>query len=184
MYEKYTTDEGYVILKDLAKELGFDRSNFRKYVLQHGFNLVKIRTPEARNQLTLAVSVADAESIRELCQKQGYGKLSNHVLANNEEGWFYVIQLVPELNPNRVKLGFTGSIEERLTAHRTSAPTAELVKCWSCKRSWERAAIDSITRIECKSLGYEVFECENLARLIKRADEFFAIMPQSSTSKP
>jgi hypothetical protein len=34
-------------------------------------------------------------------------------------GYFYLIQLVPEALPNRIKVGFTDSVEKRLAEHRT-----------------------------------------------------------------
>lgn len=50
-------------------------------------------------------------------------------------GSFYIIQLVPEALPKRVKIGFAENIEQRLTEHHTAAPTAKLLKSWPCKRS-------------------------------------------------
>lgn len=164
----------YITLKDLATELGLDRSNTRKYVLQAGFSPLKVRTPESRGQLTLALSTADAEAVRELRQREGF--ISQQAV-DNGAGQFYVIQLVPDLDVNRVKLGFAGNVAARLQAHRTSAPTAELVKAWPCKRSWERAAIDCVTQDGCTLIANEVFTCNTLEVLIERGDAFFAIMP-------
>lgn len=169
----------YITLKELAGELNLDRSHLRRYVLKHGFKPVQIRTQQSRNQLTLAVSSVDAEKIRELRRSQGFSKSPMPV--QNSEGYFYIVQLVPDLNPNRIKLGFAVDVQDRLDTFRTSAPTAKLLRCWSCKRSWELAAIDSITRDGCTPLGNEVFECENLADVIKRAEDFFAIMPSITT---
>ena len=56
-------------------------------------------------------------------------------------GFFYIIQLVPEALPNRVKIGFADNVERRLTEHHTAAPTARVVKAWPCKRSWDYAAM-------------------------------------------
>ena len=39
-------------------------------------------------------------------------------------GSFYIIQLVPEALPNRVKIGYADNVEQRLTEHHTAAPTA------------------------------------------------------------
>lgn len=164
----------YVTLTQLASELGLDRSNMRKYVLKHGFSPVRIRTPRSRGQLTLALTLDEAETIRELRQSQGFVKSQP---VENSTGYFYIIQLIPEFAPNRVKLGFASDVQARLSTHRTSAPTARLVKFWPCKRSWESTAIASMTRIECELIAGEVFECRSLAGLIARSDEFFAILP-------
>lgn len=167
-----------VTLKELAQELSLDRSNMRKYVLSRGFAPFKIRTPESRKQLTLALSAEDAEAVRESRKKEGFIQSGGYrVVADNGQGWFYLIQVVPDLAPYRIKLGFTNNVENRLQTHRTSAPTASLVRAWPCKRSWERAAIDSVTRTDCNLVANEVFDCSNLETMILQCDNFFALMP-------
>ena len=91
-------------------------------------------------------------------------------------GYFYLIQLIPEALPHRVKIGFADNVDRRLAEHRTAAPTAKLVKCWPCKRSWDHAAMDSITREECTLVSNEVFE-GLLQGFLDRAEQFFSVMP-------
>jgi len=97
-------------------------------------------------------------------------------------GYFYVIQLVPEALPNRIKIGFADNVENRLIEHQTAAPTAKLLKAWPCKRSWDYAAMDSITRVDCKLVLNEVYEGD-IDSFIKRGDEFFSIIPSPDTDK-
>lgn len=97
-------------------------------------------------------------------------------------GYFYLIQLVPEALPNRVKIGFADNVERRLTEHQTAAPTARLVKTWPCKRSWDFAAMDSVTRTGCKLVLNEVFEGE-VQGFIERADAFFAVLPHPDSER-
>lgn len=59
-------------LKYLAYDLGMDRSGARKYILKNGFVPRKIRTTESRHQNTLAVSLPEAEQIKELRKAQGF----------------------------------------------------------------------------------------------------------------
>lgn len=164
-----------VLLKDLAEEMGLDRSNMRKYVLKEGLQPFKVRTPETRGQKTLALSKEDAGIVRALRKEQGF--LDPRPIIDSGEGWFYIIQLVPYLKPERVKLGFTNNVRSRLQAHRTAAPTAEVVCVWPCKKAWEIAAIDCIVQKGCVSIGPEVFDCENLDNLLERANYFFGVMP-------
>lgn len=164
-----------VLLKDLAQELGLDKSNVRRYVLKQGVEFLKVRTSETRGQQTLALSEEDANFIRERRRAEGFS--SPEPVISNGEGWFYVVQLVPELKPGRIKLGFAKDAENRLRAHRTSAPTAEVLKTWPCKRAWEGTVVDCITQKGCKSFSTEVFDCENLDRLIELAEAFFRLMP-------
>jgi hypothetical protein len=165
----------YITLTQLAVELGLDRSNMRKYVLKNGFSPVRVRTPESRAQLTLAVTKDEAEIIRALRQNEGYSNTVKPV--NGANGHFYIIQVVPEFAPHRVKLGFASDTQARLDAHRTSAPTAKLIKSWPCKRSWEVCAITSVTRDGCTLVANEVYDCDDLKNLVKRGDDFFRIMP-------
>jgi len=91
-------------------------------------------------------------------------------------GFLYIIQLEPELDPGRFKIGFAGTVEERLRSHRTSAPFATLVRQWPCKLLWEKTAIESITR-DCEKLHTEVFRTDAIQGVLERADRFFEIMP-------
>jgi len=165
----------YVTVKELARELGLDRSNMRKYVLAAGFDPVKVRTPESKGQLTLALSEDEAELVRAKRESEGY--LGIRAVGDDGKGSFYIIQLIPELIPGRVKLGFAGDVGARLRAHRTAAPTAELVRSWPCRKAWEVAAIASVTREGCEFISNEVFDCDDLNTLVSRADDFFALMP-------
>src|SRR6516162_7596309 len=56
--------EEFISLKQLAMELGMDRSNTRKYVLKSGIRPHKRRTPDSGRQLTLALTVEEATQIR------------------------------------------------------------------------------------------------------------------------
>jgi hypothetical protein len=97
-------------------------------------------------------------------------------------GHFYIIQLVPEALPNRVKIGFADNVERRLAEHHTAAPTARLVKAWPCKRSWDYAAMDSVTREGCKLVLNEVFEGD-VGGFVERAEKFFAVMPNPDSER-
>lgn len=174
----------YVTIQELANEVGLDRSSLRRYIKKQGFNPVKVRTPETRGQLTLAFTPEEAETIVEMRQSEGFlvGGDRCMVTTNGTDGFFYVIQVIPEFAPNRIKLGFAGNVQTRLSAHRTSAPTAVIVESWCCRRNWEYAAMDSITRTGCYRIANEVFECDDLDELVQRANDFFVLMPEQQTT--
>jgi len=166
-------------IKEIANRLGMDRSNARKCALQNGFEFVRVRTSESRGQLTLALPESDFQSLLELRREQGFIIGDNgDMVASNENGTFYIIQLVPELSANRMKLGFATSMTSRLRSHKTTSPTAKLIESWPCRAVWEAAAISSITRIDCEWVGGEVFDCGDVDALRARGEEFFAIMPK------
>jgi len=165
----------FVSLKQLADELGLDRSNTRKYVLRHGVHPHKRRTPDSGNQLTLTISVPEAEYIRTKRAEEGFLGTSKPV--SKEVGVFYVVQLVPELDPRRIKTGYADDLSSRLAQHRTAAPTAKLVKSWPCRRSWEGTVMDCLTANGCKLILNEVFECEDIDAIVQRAEQLFSVLP-------
>jgi hypothetical protein len=168
----------FVSLKQLAEALSMDRSHARKYILKQGFKPEKRRTSDSGGMLALSFTKEEAERIIALRRDQGFFGASLAKPVSEEKGVFYVIQLVPEYDPNRIKLGFTSDIEDRLQHHRTSAPTAVVKKVWPCRKSWEVTAIAAITAIGCKLILGEVFECENLEQLLVRAEAFFSLLPE------
>ena len=171
----------FVSLKELAEEFGIDRTNLRKYVRRHGVKPHERRTRDSGHQLTLAVTIPEAETIR--AHRRGEGFFDSPKPMPKEVGDFYVIRLVPELDPRRIKLGFADDTDSRLAQHRTAAPTAVVVKSWPCRRTWESTAMDCLSGRDCKLILNEVFECEDVDALIRKADELFSLLPPPE-SKP
>lgn len=174
--------ENLTLLSQIADEFGMDRSNARKYALKKGFNFIQTRDPLSR-QVVNSLTKEDAEIFRSIRLNEGLGKLDYPAMINGETGLFYLIQLIPELSENRVKLGFSNEISARLASHRTSSPTAVLIKSWDCKRTWERTAMDSATRTGCRLIANEVFECDSVDKIADRLDTFFSIMPNVRQSQ-
>ncbi|HET6882900.1 MAG TPA: type II toxin-antitoxin system VapC family toxin [Pirellulales bacterium] len=149
-----------VPLQRLAREMRVDRSHFRRYVVRLGITPQKRHTPDSGNKLVVTVTAHEADRIRAARRQQGYEVDGLQVEA--VVGVFYVVQLVPELDPNRVKLGFADDAAARLAQHRTAAPTAKLLKTWPCKRSSEFTVIDALSAANCKLILNEVYECCDL----------------------
>ena len=170
--------EKYISLKEISEALGVDRSNTRKIILNQGFAPVKIRTKESKNQLTLALTEKEAQELYDMREKAGFNQSKQtSVNTENGKGEFYMIQLIPELDPLRIKFGFASNAELRLQTHRTTAPTCVVLKTWPCKKIWEQPAIDSITRNGCKKIGGEVFQVSSLEEIMKKTNHFFDMMP-------
>jgi hypothetical protein len=161
-----------------------------------GLDLRTVRRLIARESEALQIQLHRGKGGKVLLSKEDADKLvasyeaRRGPIASNAEdaakydryGYFYLIQLVPEALPNRVKIGFADNVDTRLAEHRTAAPTAKLLKAWPCKRSWDYAAMDSITRTGCKLVLNEVFEGE-LQGFLDRGESFFAIMPNPDNEK-
>ncbi|MCX7426105.1 MAG: hypothetical protein NTW96_10870 [Planctomycetia bacterium] len=168
-------EEEHISIKHLAERLGMDRSHARRYVLKLGFKPAKRRTRDSGNQLTLTVTSDEADVILEHRRAQGFA--GQHNAVETEAGVFYVIQLIPELDAKRIKLGFAVDLNDRLSQHRTAAPTAKVLKFWSCKRSWEGTVMECLVSQDCRHILNEVFECENIEELLKRGDDLFGLLP-------
>jgi hypothetical protein len=169
-------------LLEVAKRLKLDGSTVRRYIARMGDTL-GIEQHRGKGDKIL-FSREDAERlIASYESRRGPIETSDEDAPSYDPfGYFYIIQLVPEALPNRVKIGFADNVERRLTEHRTAAPTAKLLKQWPCKRSWDYAVMDSITRERCKLVLNEVYEGDT-SEFIARGDSFFAIMPNPETEK-
>lgn len=172
----------YVSLKQLSEDLGMDRSHARRYVLRHGIQPHKRRTPDSQNQLTLAVTVQEAEAIKTKRREEGFLDAAKPV--SREVGVFYVIRLVPELDARRIKLGYADDLSSRLSQHRTAAPTAAVLKSWACKRAWESTVMDCLTAVGCRLILNEVFECAAVDDLLARGDALFGLLGDPAVRAP
>ncbi len=176
------TEDEFVSIKSLAQRLGMDRSHARRYVLRLGYRFHRRRVLDSAGQLTLCVTSAEADQI--VSQRLEQGFLKSTVVGVADIGVFYVIQLIPDLDPKRLKLGFAESLEQRLSQHRTASPTARVICAWPCKRSWELTAMDALTRVGCRLILNEVFECDEPNALVERGNIFFGILPRPDHRVP
>jgi hypothetical protein len=178
--------EAYVTIQELAEEFGRSRSGVRRWILKHPMlkdevKLLRVRPPGTANaNPSLALSLQDAELVRQAREEDGFGAnecAASGIVTSSISGWFYVVQPIPEFDQNRIKLGFAVDTRQRLATYRSICPSAEILKAWPCKATWERTAIASISREGCSSLGQELFQCDDVAAMIDRADAFFKLMP-------
>ncbi len=169
--------EEYVLLSTLASEWGIDKSNVRKYVKRHGYDFMRVRGDDRTHQAVLALKTEDAELIREARLHEGHSNGDSSRPVENGLGVLYVVQIMPDADPQRIKLGYASDASRRLASYRTVSPTAAIVKTWPCRVTWERAAIDSLTAEHCTLIGGEVYVGTNIEGLLQRGDTFFACMP-------
>lgn len=163
-------------LSEIAARLAVDVRTVRRLIAQESETLgIEIQRGKGDKVL---LSKDDAERLiaSYLARRGPQVESAEDAAKYDRFGYFYLIQLVPEALPNRVKIGFADNVEKRLNEHRTAAPTARLLKKWPCKRSWDYAAMDSVTREECRLVLNEVFEGE-VDGFLRRGDAFFAVMP-------
>jgi hypothetical protein len=167
-----------VAVADLADELGTYRATIFKIAKRLGVEPDKRRDASRGNQLIAVVAETDAAAIRATFtegRRTGQGSAEMAELAP-DEGMFYLVQLEPQHDPGRFKLGFTTDLDGRLRHHRCSAPFAQYLKTWPCRRAWERTAIDCLAT-DVDQLHTEVFRGQSLAAVAERGDRFFQLMP-------
>src|SRR5207247_2118965 len=143
------------------------------------------REPDRGNQMVATISIEEAATIRQEIIKStetvGDGSAAASGLFSDDTGFFYVIQLEPDHDPGRFKVGFTTDLDGRLQKHRCVAPFAKYVRSWPCRRLWERAAIDCVTG-ESEKLHTEVFRSISIETVITKAGAFFACVEIASST--
>lgn len=176
-----------VTFKEMGKRLGVDPGTVRRLVERYGgelgISVQRGRGSTSNAKWTHYLTREDADrlaSFYETRHTRPEGPSAEEPFQRS--GSFYVIQLVPEALPNRVKIGYTDNLDKRLAEHQTAAPTARLLASWPCKRSWDYAAMDSITREACSWVLSEVFEGDPEG-FVERANAFFALMPTPDSER-
>ena len=125
----------YVQLMQVAKRIGVDPTTVRRLIQRVGEDLgieVEQRRGNTSNaKWTYCVSPENADKLVAYYESQRGGPLSEQddVLEGEFQrfGFFYIIQLVPEALPNRVKIGYTDNLEKRLAELFASKETRTLV---------------------------------------------------------
>ncbi|MBX9722299.1 MAG: hypothetical protein K2X81_12940, partial [Candidatus Obscuribacterales bacterium] len=149
----------------MADELQCHKQTLFKIVKRLGLAPMKRRDIDRKNQLVATVTQSEALIIRQefLNRARTNAGDSADEIGNliADEGVFYLVRLEPEHDPGRIKLGFTTEVDGRLRKHRCSAPFAQCLKTWPCRRTWERAAIDCITA-GFEQLHTEVFRAKSI----------------------
>ena len=173
-----------ITVKDLAAELGTDRSNLRKWIVQRGIEMTKVRDASTRGQETLAVSEQNAQQIREL--------RAPYTVANDLDGVdgtstgvIYAIQPDPDMRPGRVKVGYSKRLQYRLATFRCVAPEATVIRTWDAPPDVESAIhlalslTSDIKSADTNATSQELFEAERPQRIVERVDEVIrAVIPE------
>lgn len=176
-------DHGYISIIELASEFGIHPSQAHRSVASLGIRPTRRRLSN-KGQAVSIITLDEAELVRRA--RYGEGVVVKFVAPSGtpiESGYFYIIRLVPDLDPRRLKFGFAVSVDTRLAEHRTSAPTAEVTHVWPCRRTWERTVIDCLSGC-CRLIMGEVYECDDLATLIHRGEILFSILPTPDSTPP
>ena len=166
-----------ISIADVARQCGTRRQSVFKVLKRLRIEPQKLRSPEQHGQVSSYITKMESEIVTaELSRVREPAKAPPDLLLA-EVGFFYVVQLEPQHDPGRFKVGFATNINERLRSHRTAAPYSAVIKTWPCRSLWEKTAIDCVCN-GCERLHTEVFRTDSIAQIVENCDEFFSIMPQ------
>lgn len=160
---------------DFAKTLGKHKAIVFKILGRLGIETVKTKRNDARGQKVSYITADDCNRVREYFIGSGNDFDASTALPDIG-GVFYLIQLEPEHDPGRFKLGFATSMEERLRTHKTAAPFSKVLKVWPCKLLWEKTAIECAAQ-GCERIHTEVFRTSSIDAVLARCEQFFKLMP-------
>lgn len=175
-------DGDLISVIDLAAQVGRRKQTLFKVIERLRIETQKLSGSSSRGQLVAYVTSSEAKRIREELTASAAepdngaeGDVGDGYLPA-QKGVFYLLQLEPNHDPGRFKVGFATDLSERLRKHRCSAPFATLVKSWMCRSLWEKTAIDCITA-GCERLHTEVFRTASIGEVVARCDRFFGLTP-------
>ncbi|HEY9776286.1 MAG TPA: hypothetical protein V6C81_21160 [Planktothrix sp.] len=177
--ELTATSVDRISLPEMADDLSCHKQTLFKIAKRMGIEPVKRRDFDRKNQLEEAHVIRQEFLSRTRASEANSDGGIGELVA--EDGVFYLVQLEPEHDPGRIKVGFTTDIDGRLRKHRSSAPFAQCLKTWPCQRIWERTVIDCVTT-GLEKLHTEVFRTQSIESVIAKAEQFFAIMPRVTCS--
>jgi hypothetical protein len=173
-----------ISVNDLAQKHGLIKQTVFKVIKRLGIEPEKTRGgSESRGQMISYITENEANQVLEAiaagknANDQGEANVTEAALY--DVGVFYLIQLEPEHDPSRFKVGFASNLNERLRQHRCSAPFVEVLKTWPCRRLWEKTAIECVTD-GCEQLHTEVFRAQSIENVQNKCEEFFGLMPKLS----
>ena len=120
-------DKELISISEIARDHNKRRQTVHKIVRRLGLDIVKRKGDGSRGQQVSCISLNDYRELKRHLDNQDDSPINSNNDGEIIGGVFYVISLEPELDPGRMKVGFTTNINERLRSHRTSAPFAEVV---------------------------------------------------------
>jgi hypothetical protein len=166
----------YQTLKQLANTLNRDISGVRRYIKNNCPTVKWLVSRDENGQKCFVFDQEDVNLILNTRTQQGYLNTTK-ILPTEDSGKFYVIQIIPDLDPKRIKLGFTSDLENRLNAHKTICPQLKLLANYPCKKIWEKTSIQYLKNSSSLELiGGEVFTAPDIQKTLDVANQLFLLL--------
>ena len=172
MSEKSKNDlDRPVSLKQLAEELGFHPSSMRKAVVSRGFT--PFRLSEGQNK-RLYLKATDAESLRQHRENELNNKVVSTVGTSVPKiSGVYFIEVPSYEGKDRIKIGWSDNLSDRLSTYRTVIPDLRVKAVWQTSEAWcERAALKCAEGLG-RRVHQELFEFEDNDTALFELSELF-----------
>jgi len=163
-----------VSLKQLAEELGFHPSSVRKIVTRRGF--APFRLSEGKNK-PLFLKYKDAELFKQQIESERNNQVVSKVgVSSSKISGVYFIEVPSYEGTNRIKIGWSDNLADRLSAYRTIIPDLRVKAVWQTTDAWcERAALKCAERLG-RRVHQELFEFEDITSALSEMTDLFSKM--------
>jgi hypothetical protein len=95
-----------------------------------------------------------------------YDHLKKTYSASQEDQYLYLIQLVPELSPLRIKVGLSSNLASRMQTIQVVCPQAKLVRAWRADYPLEQEILAKLHMLRgCVARGREVFDVVSVSEV-------------------
>lgn len=180
---KEEKSKNFISVSDVAQRCGRRKTTVFKVLKRLRLEPEKLRRPERHGQIASYITQAEFELVQAEIQGMTEAASAPPDLLPAELGVFYLVQLEPEHDSGRFKVGFASNMAERLRSHHTAAPFATVVKTWPCRSLWEKTLIDCMAD-GCERIHTEVFRTDSLDEIVEKCEEFFSLMPKLVEDDP
>lgn len=175
-------DKNFWSFSDIAAELNLSytsiRRNIETFVKQKKIKPLT-RLKSDKGHFCSVMDTTQYSLFKELMRDRKAINKEDHEINDkiSDEGFFYLILLIPEFSKGRIKAGFTSRMDSRFNEHLMSAPTAELIYSTPCQRSWETFLL-AYVHSHGERIRSEVFDVADTKKLIKNLQTLFKQIEQ------
>ena len=108
----------FVPLMEIAETLGVDPTTIRRLIKKYGDELgitvERVKSKSRNGRWVDCLSIDDRNRLIDFYESRAKNEeSSSEDLSPQRFGVFYIIQLIPEALPNRVKIGYTDDLNKR-----------------------------------------------------------------------
>lgn len=163
-----------VSLKQLAEVLGFHTSSVRKAVVRRGF--VPFTLSEGKNK-PLFLKPEDAESFKKQIENERNNSIVAKVgISPSRISGVYFIEVPTYEGKNRIKIGWSDNLSDRISTYRTIVPDLHIKAFWPTTDAWcERAALKCAERLG-RRVHQELFEFDDINVVLSELSDLFLKM--------